>query len=45
MAHSANIYEMLSTNVNLHSSDDLLFSMKTEEVHYPFLGLLRKREE
>lgn len=45
MAHSTNIYEMLSTNVNLHSSGDLLFSMKIEEVHYSFLGLPRERKE
>lgn len=45
MAHSTHIYELLSTNINVHSSDDLLFSRKIEEVHYPFLGLLREREE
>lgn len=45
MAHSTNIYDMLNTNVNLHSSDDLLFAVKIEEVHYSFLGLLRERKE
>ena len=44
MAHSTNSCERLSTNIKLHSSDDFLFSMKIEEVPYPFLGLLRERE-
>ena len=37
MAHSTNSCERLSTNIKLDSFDDFLFSVKIEEVHYPFL--------